>query len=200
MSDSTGQLQAQAAEAARTVTIAELHGAACGLASIDLELLSVEELVELLGADAVTDSGTVEVFIQSTVSALTADDMSFAPLLLSEEPSEFDASAGEAMATALAGWASAYLAGVAVGLARRRLEDEDNEVAELTEVAEPTSVVDYLQDLPGEASEIVHDFIAIAQLDTDVELSDDSERAFAELEEYIKVGVLLLANLLMRTG
>ncbi|MFV2089594.1 MAG: UPF0149 family protein, partial [Pseudomonadales bacterium] len=49
--------------------------------------------------------------------------------------------------------------------------------------------------LPDEVEEILHDFAAIAQLDTELP-EDESEGDFVELEEYVKVGALLIMSLL----
>ena len=51
-----------------------------------------------------------------------------------------------------------------------------------------------LKELPEEVQEIVQDLVAIAQLDTEF-AEDDAETDFVELEEYVKVGTLLIQSL-----
>lgn len=45
-----------------------------------------------------------------------------------------------------------------------------------------------------EAVEILRDFAEIARIDAEPEANEDSERALAELNEYVRVGVMLLAD------
>ena len=187
---SGNNLAGLALQAVRSLTIAELHGAACGLAVHGPEALDVEELIELLGTEALQDAGSVENFVQATQNALYADDMSFAPLLLAEEPSDFDAAACEMKATALSDWCSAFLAGLAAGFAML-----DN--AQGLEAGSGVPAIgDLAALLPDDGQEIVQDMLAIAQLDTAVTASDEADTALIELEEYIKVGSLLIMTLL----
>ena len=74
---------------------------------------------------------------------------------------------------ALANWSQSFLTGLVAGLARRGIEE--------------------LGDLPEEVSEIVRDFAAIAQLEADGD-DEESESDFVELEEYLKVGALLIMS------
>lgn len=187
---SGNNLVSLALEAVRSLTIAELHGAACGLAVHGPEALDVEELIALLGTEALQDAGSVENFVQATQSSLYADDMSFAPLLLAEEPSDFDAAAGEMKATALSDWCSAFLAGLAAGFAML----DNSQTLEANQGV--PAIGDLAAQLPDDGQEIVQDMLAIAQLDTAVTASDEADTALIELEEYIKVGTLLIMTLL----
>lgn len=45
-----------------------------------------------------------------------------------------------------------------------------------------------------EAAEILRDFAEIARIDPEPETSEENEQAFAELSEYVRVGVILLAD------
>lgn len=46
----------------------------------------------------------------------------------------------------------------------------------------------------AEAAEILRDFAEIARMDPEPEASEENEEAFAELAEYVRVGVMLLAE------
>ena len=96
--------------------------------------------------------------------------MTFAPLLPEDD-------APLAVRTeALGQWCGSFLAGLAAGLARRGAGS--------------------LEDAPEEVREIVADFAAIAQIDPEsAELSADAlEGDLVELEEFVKVGVLLVMS------
>lgn len=188
--ESRNNLAGLALQAVRSLTVAELHGAACGLAVHGPEGLGVDDLIALLGTDALQDAGSVENFVQATQDELYADDMSFTPLLMAQEPSDFDAAACEMKATALSDWCSAFLAGLAAGFAM--LGDDST--------LEPNQGVPAIGDLaarlPDDGQEIVQDMLAIAQLDTAISTSDEADSALIELEEYLKVGTLLILTLL----
>jgi uncharacterized protein YgfB (UPF0149 family) len=188
--DSRNNLAGLALQAIRSLTIAELHGAACGLGVHGPEALNVDDLIALLGTEALQDAGSVENFVQATQNELYADDMSFAPLLFAEEPSDFDAAGCEMKATALSDWCSAFLAGLAAGFAM--LDDGFSSQGGQGVPA----VSDLAAQLPGEGQEIVQDMLAIAQLDTAISTSDEADTALIELEEYLKVGTLLILTLL----
>lgn len=180
-------LTALALDAAHQLPVAELHGTVCGLAVCHGAAVPVQDLVALVGADALTDQRAVEAFVAAAVEALEGDDMGFAPLL-----PEDDAPL-EPRLEALGVWCSAFLAGLAAGLARRGIGS--------------------LDECPDEVREIVRDFAAISQVDPDAAGRDpdaaadarrsrtagDSEEAdLVELEEFVKVGTLLIMTLLSR--
>lgn len=188
--ESRNNLAGLALQAVRSLTVAELHGAACGLAVHGPDALNVEDLIALLGTEALQDAGSLENFVQATQDELYSDDMSFAPLLMAEEPSDFDAAACEMKATALSDWCSAFLAGLAAGFA---MLDDGLELA--TGQGVP-AIGDLAARLPDDGQEIVQDMLAIAQLDTAISTSDEADTALIELEEYLKVGTLLILTLL----
>ena len=159
------------------LTAAELHGAAIGIGVTDAEHFELQDLVDLLGADALSDGEAVARFVNDSLEALHADDLSFAPLLPDD-----DAAMDERL-TALASWCQSFLAGLVAGLSRRGVES--------------------LKGLPQEVQEIIQDFAAIAQLETELADADEEEAGdadFFELEEYAKVGALLVMSLLSDVG
>ncbi len=155
---------------------AELHGAVIGIAVTDADHFELQDLVDLLGADALSDGETVARFVNDALEAFNSDDLSFAPLLPDDDALMEERLAG------LAHWCQSFLTGLAAGLSRRGVQS--------------------LKGLPEEAQEIVQDFAAIAQLETELvdEEPDSGEANFVELEEYVKVGALLVMSLLNDAG
>ena len=140
-----------------------------GIGVTDPNRFELQDLVELLGAQALADADSVSAFVSATLGALHADDMSFA-LLLPDDDGTMEARLG-----ALADWCQSFLTGLAAGLHRRGIGT--------------------LAELPDEVNEIIRDIAAIAQLDTAVQ-EPGSEADFMELEEYVKVGTLLIMSLM----
>ena len=100
---------------------------------------------------------------EATAGALVQPDMEF-ELLLPEDAQPIDA-----RTEALAQWCQGFLYGLGAGA--------------ITDASE----------LPGEAGEIVRDFVEITRAGVDVEQGEESnERAYAELVEFVRVGVQLL--------
>ncbi len=171
-------LTALACNAARKLPIAELHGAVCGLAACHGEALPVQDLVELVGAEALTDQAAVERFVSASVSGLEAEDMSFAPLLPGDDV------ALEQRLEALGQWCGSYLTGLAAGLARQGVRS--------------------LEETPEEVREIVRDLAAIAAVDPSdpggngaiPAETEAAEGDYAQLEEFVKVGALLITSTL----
>lgn len=166
-------LTALALNAAHELPVPELHGAVCGLLVCYEEAPPTQDLVELMGVEALTDQQSVEQFVHASAEALQAEDMSFAPLLPRDDV------ALEERLDALGQWCGSFLAGLAAGLARQG--------------------VGTLQDCPEEVREIVADFAAISQIDPEASAgeprpADDAEADFAELEEFVKVGTLLIMS------
>ena len=85
MSESLAELEVLALEAAggpeRGLTPAELHGAAVGIGVANPGRFELQDLVNLLGADVLSDSEAVERFVSAALDALHASDMSFTLLL-----------------------------------------------------------------------------------------------------------------------
>ncbi|MFU8814221.1 MAG: UPF0149 family protein [Pseudomonadales bacterium] len=169
-------LSALALSAAHQLAPAELHGVVCGLAVCYGDDLPLQELVELVGVDALTDQRSVARFVAASLQNLEAPDMRFALLLPDDD--ENIASRLEALGQ----WCGSFLAGLAAGLARRGAHG--------------------VEDYPEEVREIVEDFTAIAQIDTDDLPADvgkgrnQAEADLLELEEFAKVGVLLIMSVL----
>lgn len=163
-------LVALAESAAQRIPAAELHGTVCGLVSCPSDTPLLQDLVELLGADELTDQSSVEAFVDASAAALHSEDMSFA-LLLPD-----DAASLERRIEALSIWCGSYLAGFAAGLARRG--------------------VGSLEECSEEVREIVGDFAAIAEVEPDAggHTGESAEVDFAELAEFVKVGSLLLLS------
>ena len=160
--------------AARTTVM--FLSAVIGIAVTDSSHFELQDLFDLLGADALSDGETVARFVNDSLEAFTAEDLSFAPLLPDDD------ALMEERLSALAHWCQSFLTGLAAGLSRRGIQS--------------------LKALPDEAQEIIQDFAAIAQLET--ELADDEpeegEASFVELEEYVKVGALLVTSLINDAG
>lgn len=170
-------LTALALNAAHQVSVQELHGAVCGIAACGAQVFPVEELAELLGGDLDVDAEAVSRFVAAAIEDLFAEDMSFMPLLPEDEAPL--ASRLEALRV----WCAAFLAGLACGLTARGTDD--------------------LDELPDEAQEIIEDFGAIAEMDAEsgdalaaeAGSREQAEAALLELQEFVKVGVLLVASL-----
>lgn len=165
-------LTALALNAAHQLPVAELHGAVCGLGVCHGADTPTVDVVALIGEEALTHQGAVEDFVSAAVDELQAEDMSFAPLLPGDDvplPDRLEA---------LGQWCASFLAGFAAGLARRGATS--------------------LEDCPEEVREIVRDFSAIAQVDADLagRGTEAAETDFVELEEFVKVGALLIMSTL----
>jgi uncharacterized protein YgfB (UPF0149 family) len=172
MSQTLAELELFALEAAagpeQGLTPAELHGATIGIGVGDPERFELSDLVGLIGPDVLTDGETLGRFVGAALDGLHAQDMSFRPLLPDDDVSMAD------RLSALAHWCQSFLEGLVVGLNRRGIAE--------------------LGALPDEVQEIVQDMVAIAQLDTEL-AEENAETDFMELEEYVKVGTLLILSL-----
>ena len=150
------------------LSVSELHGAVIGIAVARLETFSLQALVDLLGADALSSEADLAPFVSESLAGLLAQDLSFTLLLPDEDEALVDQLEG------LASWTASFLAGLVAGLS-------------ITDASMAT--------LPEDAQEIVRDFSAIAQVE--VETGDpDAEADFLQLREFVKVGVLLIMSVL----
>ena len=232
-------LAALAVNAGQFISQSELHGAVCGLAAGGAgrnadgcaggDLL--RELMELLGSDALTDAASVDAFVQASLPALFADDLSFQPLLPEDEAPI------AVRVQAIAEWCGAFAAGygAAHGARAGRLspreavnrgaqEDHPSQKgtadgqggslsapgiwaadhpsqkdAATSSPASSASPSIWAVDHPSpkdaadeQADELLRDFVAISGAVLDDE-DDGAEVALVELQEYAKVGALLLA-------
>jgi uncharacterized protein len=108
-------------------------------------------------------SETLRDVYTATLDALEQPDMGFEPLLPS------DAQPIEARTTALAEWCQGFLYGLGAG----NIPDASR--------------------LPGEVGEVVRDFAEITRAGVDgAETEESNESAYAELVEFVRVGVQLL--------
>lgn len=164
-------LSALALNAAATLSPWELHGVVCGLAVCEPQGFGLQELVDLVGVDALTDEGSVEEFVRGTLEGLAAEDLSFS-LLLPEDDAPLDM-----RVDALAEWTGGFLAGFGVTMAHR---DWDA--------------------LPEEAQEVIDDLAAVTELDPaqigEVGGQESAESDLLQVQEFVKVGVLLIMGLL----
>ena len=164
-------LTALALDAVDGLRVEELHGAVCGLAMTGDGRLQLQDLIDLLGADSLTGQHAVEQFVHASLEALLAEDLSFSPLL-PEDDLPLDV-----RAAGLGDWCASFLAGFAMVVARRTEYDPGS--------------------LPVEVQEIVADFTAISQVDVESAMTADDEADFLQLQEFVKVGVLLVLSMML---
>jgi uncharacterized protein YgfB (UPF0149 family) len=152
---------------------AEAHGAFCGMACLGGAGAINAWLQELLtgvdGHDALARerSQTLMKFAAKTILSLEAGDMGFNLLLPDDdEPLKL-------RATSLADWCHGFMH----GLATAGGADEGPQASAL-DAAVPAEILD--------------DFSEITRADVDEEGGEESERAYAELVEYMRVSVQLV--------
>ena len=126
----TAELESAALAASRELSNAEMHGTVCGMLVANIRAsglieggvhFSVEEYVDLVGAEAVADAETVEDFAALSLAGLDAEDLSFAPLL----PDDDDPIADRV--EALGEWCASFLAGLGA-VAHTDLDETEAEV------------------------------------------------------------------------
>ena len=146
----------------------ELHGCLCGLLAggaapqAEVGLAALNQALEL-DLHGELAHQVMQLFML-TAGALQDEEFDFYPLLPD------DGAEMSVRAAALAGWCRSFLAGYAqVGGVRDRQPEA----------------------LPGDSSEILGDFAAIAQAEADEsEDEEEAERAYAELIEYIRFAAI----------
>jgi hypothetical protein len=144
---------------------AEAHGTLSGALCAAVTYHLDDWLAEILpeGRAEPAAAAWLRALFDSTSSALGDDQMGFHPLLPDDED------ALPARAEALGEWCRGFLYGLGSG------------------------PVNDLQGLGDEADEILRDFTAITQVAIDPEDSDEhNEEAYAELVEFVRVGVQLI--------
>jgi len=176
-------LAADAADAAHPVPIAALHGAVCGFGVFEPARFPHPELEALFGSDALGDTDALARFIAISCADLGADDLSFAVLLPDDEDAPL-----KVRVEALGTWCEYFLAAFRTGLGMG-----------LQVSAGAQAGGDF--GLPDAVQEIIDDLAAIAEVEPDsaVESEGDDlavEAQLVELQEYVKVGVLLIMSML----
>jgi hypothetical protein len=151
------------AAAGSTVHAAEAHGCLCGSLCARRDYGLVEWIDEILPDEAVRDGGPFASLRESTITALTGEQMDFQPLLPDDEH------ALDSRVEALGAWCQGFLYGFgAAGTANR-------------------------DALPEGVAEVLADFAqmshagAVGSEELEVE-----EEAYAELVEFLRVGVQLV--------
>src|SRR5690606_7242636 len=152
-------------EARSNVPAAESHGCLCGALCVVPEY-SVDAWLEEIVPD-VSELGDrrepLERLFEDTVRALRGDQMEFQPLLPDDDASLQD------RAAALAQWCQGFLYGFG---SARTLEKER---------------------LPANVDEILRDLTQIGRATVSVDEDDESqEQAYADVIEYLRVGVQLI--------
>jgi uncharacterized protein YgfB (UPF0149 family) len=143
---------------------AEAHGTLAGCLCALADFGFKDWLREILpdGRAEAAAADTLYGLYTTTAAALEQTDMEFEPLLPSDEQSL------EVRTAALALWCQGFLYGLGSG-----------------------SILD-AGGLPGDVGEVVRDFTEITRAGVDDEQGDDSnEGAYAELVEFVRVGVQL---------
>lgn len=161
-------LELKAASASSLLAPAELHGMVCGLAVTSAGGFSVDAFVELAGADALTDEGSVEQFVYAALDDLSNEEMAFAPIIPDDDEA-LDLRVG-----ALGDFCAGFLSGFGAGVQAERT------------------------DLPPDVQEIISDFASISGIDDAAAEDEQDETSFMELFEYVRVGVLLIMSLMAR--
>jgi uncharacterized protein YgfB (UPF0149 family) len=144
---------------------AEAHGTLAGCLCGSAGYRFEDWLKEILPEGRATGAATRELreLYDATVAALIQPDMEFSPQLPDDEAPL------EERTAALAHWCQGFLYGLGAG--------------SITSASE----------LPGEVGEVVRDFIEISHAAVDAESGEESnENAYAELVEFVRVGVQLL--------
>jgi uncharacterized protein YgfB (UPF0149 family) len=151
------------AEAGSTVLAAEAHGYLCGALCVRRDFGLAEWLDEILPDGSTDGHGRFESLREASRAALAGTEMEFQPLLPDDE--EPLAVRGEA----LGAWCQGFLYGFgAAGTANR-------------------------SGLPGSVSEFLADLARISQVgDVGSGTEEAEEAAYAELVEFLRVGVQLV--------
>lgn len=150
----------------------ELHGLLAGelaagerLSSERWETLALEHLgCDQLLSEAVEDQPTPRALLHAayaaTLAALQSEDMDFRLLLPPDQAPLND------RLEALSCWVRGFLEGIS------------------------RAAGDALARAPDDIRELVHDFVAISQVEHDADDSADGEREIEEIGEYVRIGVL----------
>lgn len=159
------ELQRALARARSVSDASEAHGTLVGALCVASPYTFEDWCAEILPEGRAVDgvAGTLQGVFEATVEALQGQEMQFQPLLPGD-----DVNLAE-RATALGEWCQGFLYGIGTGLLR------DVDAA------------------GGEVAEVLKDFTEITRLEIDPEDGDASnEDAYAELLEFVRVGVQLV--------
>lgn len=169
------QVAASLVRAGTQADAAELHGSLCGRLCLRGEVSLAEWLAEALSGCDAHSPARVEVARElaalhaSVLTELEAGDMTFEPLL----PADREALADRTQALAL--WSTGFLHGLAsCGVPEPRVLDEEHSAPHV--------------------AEFMGDLAEISRASFESDEDDDgevAEAAFAELLEFLKVGVLM---------
>ena len=172
MSDPYAILNAQLSRSGAEMGPAEAHGLLCGLLVVDIATPVAKCLDEVMkGVDPEDEHAAVtrrlmDALVKQARSSLLDEDFEFQPLL----PASDTPLPGRVQA--LGRWCEGFAAGVGLaGMSEKRA------------AALPESVNEFIRDI-GE----------IARVEPDEEDSEEGEGAYAELLEYVRVGVLVVGE------
>jgi hypothetical protein len=170
---------------------ARLHGAACGFAIFPGEYYPYYELADLLDPGLAGDDPALERFVAAVREQLEAEDLAFTLLLPDDDAPIVDRLA------ALGLWCGGFLSAFGSGLGLSALGAGPG----MTYGGDPADEGGFA--LPDEIQEVVDDLAAIADVEPESALDADSdpeeaEAQFMELEEFVKVAVLLMMSVLAR--
>ncbi len=165
------QLQGSLDSADVGIGISEVHGIVCGAICNQIKSGREQDLSLLIASDAITEprtlrllQGPIKLVYQQSSAMLHQGDAEFS-LLLPDD--------GHSLAErteALASWCRGFLHGL--------LHNDAFDI----------------EQLPGDAEEVARDFLAFSDAESGANPSEDDERAFVEIEEYIRVGVQLIVE------
>lgn len=153
-------------QASTALPPAEVHGLLSALACVPGEGRVAVLQGEVLGP-AVQDPGAepvravLEAVWKDTYAALGSTDFSFDLMLPDDEESL------EMRTEALGSWCHGFLAGLGLG-----------------------GVGEHHKSLSGDAREFLNDLQEMSRIEADPECDEEAEVAFAELVEYLRIGVL----------
>jgi len=165
-------LAAAAEELGANTSLAEAHGVlvglACGTAELRFDRWYEEVFEPLEEADklALRYAGEMQALFDTTLAMLADEEVSFVPMLPDTD------SALSERADALGQWCRGFAYAVSL------------------------SAFDPARTLSQDSQELLGDFAAIARVGHEDEdgAEDEAELAYSELEEYVRVGVLLIRD------
>jgi uncharacterized protein YgfB (UPF0149 family) len=158
------------ADSRSALTVAEAHGSLCGILCSPALETNIDEWFDhtLEGVAAGQQAELrekLESLVGSTEEQLDSADFTFAPLLTDDDQADL-----AERVQALVDWSSSFIFGFGLG----------NGVPE---------------ELPEDGWEFFQDLQNFCRLDIPDAPDESAERAYTELVEYLKIGVLLLRNL-----